>query len=142
MTFELGPNQRKWVEALKSGKYEQIQGELRILNYGGVINGYCCLGVACDLYDPNLWDDRHHDGNTGEPSDNVADWLGLHTTNGFVDLSDHKEEFEKILVDNCYSDSFDTVTELTTINDDYYVSFKGIAELVEAFPQEFFKESK
>lgn len=32
---------RKWVEALRSGKYEQTKGHL----YDG--KGYCCLGVAC-----------------------------------------------------------------------------------------------
>lgn len=32
----------KWIEALRSGKYEQAQNELINNN-----NKYCCLGVAC-----------------------------------------------------------------------------------------------
>jgi hypothetical protein len=39
----------KWVSALRSEKYKQAQGELRRED------GYCCLGVACDLADPNGW---------------------------------------------------------------------------------------
>lgn len=37
-------NIKKWVEALESGEYKQTTGVLR--DY----DGYCCLGVACDLY--------------------------------------------------------------------------------------------
>lgn len=36
---------KRWVEALRSGKYEQGR---RILK--NVENEYCCLGVLCDLY--------------------------------------------------------------------------------------------
>lgn len=36
-------NVKKWVAALRSGKYKQC----RNLLYDGV--GYCCLGVVCDL---------------------------------------------------------------------------------------------
>lgn len=35
---------KKWVAALRSGKYKQAKGALRSRN------GYCCLGVLCDLY--------------------------------------------------------------------------------------------
>jgi len=34
----------KWTAALRSGKYEQIQGNLHRDN-----EGYCCLGVACEV---------------------------------------------------------------------------------------------
>ncbi len=40
----------KWVPALLSGDYSQGQGKLRL---GG--NVRCCLGVACDLADPDAW---------------------------------------------------------------------------------------
>lgn len=33
----------KWVEALRSGKYQQGSGRLRIGNR------FCCLGVACEI---------------------------------------------------------------------------------------------
>jgi hypothetical protein len=37
-------NIRKWVKALRSGKYKQTSGTLK----DDV--GYCCLGVACDVF--------------------------------------------------------------------------------------------
>lgn len=40
---------KKWVEALRSGNYRQGTGFLK--------NGdrFCCLGVMCDIHDPNKW---------------------------------------------------------------------------------------
>lgn len=35
----------KWVAALRSGEYKQGNGRLR-----DSANGFCCLGVLCDLY--------------------------------------------------------------------------------------------
>lgn len=49
---------QKWVNALRSGEYEQGDGKL----YSG--KGYCCLGVLCDLYskENNLkWEFRGDD---------------------------------------------------------------------------------
>jgi hypothetical protein len=40
---------RKWVDALESGRYEQAHTALR------VDNGYCCLGVLCDLAGEGRW---------------------------------------------------------------------------------------
>lgn len=45
---------RKWVEALRSGKYRQGRKQLRIRHPGGD-DSYCCLGVLCDLIAPDLW---------------------------------------------------------------------------------------
>lgn len=41
-TDEQKENIRKWVKALRSGRYVQGKGQLK-----GA--GYCCLGVACEL---------------------------------------------------------------------------------------------
>lgn len=38
----------RWAAALRSGNYEQATGQLR--RTSGERRGYCCLGVACDLY--------------------------------------------------------------------------------------------
>jgi hypothetical protein len=35
---------QRWIDALRSGAYEQGKGALRLKNK------YCCLGVLCDLY--------------------------------------------------------------------------------------------
>lgn len=41
---------KKWVEALRSGKYKQGQNCLR------KGDTYCCLGVACDVINPDDWE--------------------------------------------------------------------------------------
>lgn len=40
----------RWVEALRSGEYNQTRGRLRD------DAGYCCLGVLCDIVAPEQWD--------------------------------------------------------------------------------------
>jgi hypothetical protein len=69
------PEQQKehrklWVEALRSGKYQQAKGQLAA---GG---GFCCLGVACEVsgfrYDPDY---------ISLPQD-VMEWLGVAVSNG------------------------------------------------------------
>jgi hypothetical protein len=40
----------RWVAALRSGDYKQASSSLR------TPDGYCCLGVFCDLHDPSKWD--------------------------------------------------------------------------------------
>ena len=42
-------NRRIWVEALRSGKYKQATRKLRD------DTSFCCLGVACDIFDPKGW---------------------------------------------------------------------------------------
>lgn len=41
----------KWVAALRSGNYPQSCGYLRKKE------GYCCLGVLCEVVDPTRWAD-------------------------------------------------------------------------------------
>lgn len=74
---------RWWVEALRSGVYAQATGKLRD---GG---GYCCLGVACDVFrkrtkhgkwvqDVDGWMFVIGRENAGEVlPDRVQHWLGL-----------------------------------------------------------------
>lgn len=47
----------KWVKALRSGNYAQGQGCLKNAK------NFCCLGVLCDVIDPNAWQDRKDGGN-------------------------------------------------------------------------------
>lgn len=41
---------KQWVEALRSGRYEQGRHGLR-----SAANNYCCLGVLCDIVAPDAW---------------------------------------------------------------------------------------
>lgn len=52
MTKEL---KEKWVKALRSGEYEQGRKRLKQIHFDDI--SYCCLGVLCDLIDPNGWED-------------------------------------------------------------------------------------
>ena len=43
---EIHKRRELWIKALESGKYRQSNDQL-----GGHIIGYCCLGVACAVYE-------------------------------------------------------------------------------------------
>lgn len=80
----------KWLEALRSGEYEQGRGALKRGKDGYGVK-YCCLGVLCDLYvkDP-LNNDRWRysyvvvgyntysiEESSGTIPISVADWAGI-----------------------------------------------------------------
>lgn len=44
---------KKWVKALRSGKYKQGTGTLKQYNRKGQVK-YCCLGVLCELYNQEM----------------------------------------------------------------------------------------
>src|SRR5438067_2342849 len=87
----LNKNAKKWVAALRSGEYTQCTGRLHIKG-----DGYCCLGVACDLYQKEVGDlevkTRTHgpvgveeilyDGSHGVLAGKVVHWLGLNSPQG------------------------------------------------------------
>ncbi len=44
---------RKWLKALRSGKFEQGRGDLEKKNLEGE-STYCCLGIACRIQHPRI----------------------------------------------------------------------------------------
>lgn len=46
---------KKWLTALRSGKYKQTAGKLRGCDGEGdnIYDTYCCLGVACEVFNTN-----------------------------------------------------------------------------------------
>ena len=44
---------KKWVKALRSGKYKQGGGTLKQFNKKGQTQ-HCCLGVLCELYNDSM----------------------------------------------------------------------------------------
>lgn len=48
---------KKWVKALRSGKYKQGQGVLKQTN-GKNVTYHCCLGVLCELYNEDMTDKK------------------------------------------------------------------------------------
>lgn len=80
----MNDNARKWVEALRSGEFEQMTGQLR----GGA--GMCCLGVACEVYRREVgrgtWlNGRVFQGSSLSLPPDVARWLGIRHTEGRID---------------------------------------------------------
>ena len=123
---------QKWIDALRSGKYEQGSEKLR------GANGYCCLGVLCDIYaqehntqwefrgdeeiNPQSQDYWYFDEHSEFLPESVMNWAELKTHNPTVrvDVEDNDDE------DNWYYKD-----ELSDINDSGY-DFSQIANLIEA----------
>lgn len=101
----MNENARKWVEALRSGEFEQAQARLRD------DDSYCCLGVACELYRRETGKGRwtkagaFHLGSVAETDwlpTAVQRWLGLahpagkYDWNSLVFLNDARDSFKAI----------------------------------------------
>lgn len=118
-----------WVEALRSGKYEQTTG---FLKKG---NGYCCLGVLCDVYAKtqkkkgfqksssqlyHLKNVYNFDNKRAGLPDRVIKWAGINA-NGKIIISENSE----IISQN------NTISYLMMLNDRDGKTFDEIATFVE-----------
>lgn len=103
----MNENAKKWVEALRSGKYAQTHGSLRNTEDDGENPvGFCCLGVACDVSGLGRWFDVDYevDSETADMTlpKAVQTWLGLREPDGsFGDssltaINDAGDSFEVI----------------------------------------------
>jgi hypothetical protein len=71
-----------WIDALRSGKFEQGQGNLA--SRDGEVVKYCCLGVACEVA---VKDGLDLEGRWGRPIGNeVEEWV--ETDHKFYDSED------------------------------------------------------
>lgn len=96
-----------WVEALRSGRYEQTRGRMRCEDK------FCCMGVLCDVHagqTGNTWHNDYYLDDACLPPPAVLQWAGLKTDRGMVD----GEEFS-----------------LTGMNDSMCYSFAEIADFIE-----------
>lgn len=110
----LGPNQTKWLAALRSGEWKQGKNRL----FDGT--GYCCLGVAAAVL-------AHSDDlNRTYPSDALVKDLGLFDSAG----SPHDAQG----ADGEYC--------LSLLNDKKDKTFAQIADIVEANPAAYFREPR
>ena len=89
MNKEIKP---KWLDALRSGKYKQSIHKLR-----NPSNGFCCIGVLCDVVAPDRWhkvDDNYlHDGCKAYASTVVYNATDL--TNEVVEKLVHMNDRER-----------------------------------------------
>jgi hypothetical protein len=145
MTQRITEMQDKWLTALESGEYAQATDQLK----SG--DAYCCLGVACQLLDPDGWefddfylyDDHGKDlegGGDGKADDNempyrVVEAFGFHATDGsfkgHVSAQAANDHFELI-------EGYDGATTLIGLNDDAQATFPQIAAFVRAHPEVVF----
>jgi hypothetical protein len=110
---------RRWIEALRSGRYQQGTQYLRQGDW------YCCLGVLCDLYATDEW--TQHEGDditdpywyldaTDTLPEEVVDWAGL------------PDENPCVLVEMADGNTYPR--DLGSLNDTGH-SFRVIAALIE-----------
>jgi hypothetical protein len=140
-TFKLGPNQKKYIAALRSGKYIQGRGKLaNVLSDNQV--SYCCLGVACEVAqiiseNRGVTGDIYRvygklrDGGT-LPIEAVEKYRFHDSAGTFLE-----EEFKKMARDGLF-----VYDNLVAANDSGKVTFNQIADAMEQYPQVFFKEPK
>lgn len=119
---------KKWVTALRSGKYKQGRGTLA--QQIGSNTHYCCLGVLCDLAVKSKIITKHKKkrffvfgGKTSTLPQTVSKWAGLQDNSG-----------------SYYSnDATYSITSLIDLNDTDRWKFKKIADLIESNPDGLFK---
>lgn len=120
----------KWVNALRSGEYEQGTEKLRS------VNGYCCLGVLCDLYSKEKgteWKFRGNEETNLQPMDywyfdgeseflpeTVKEWAGF----------DIKSPTVRVDVEEDGEDPWFYNDSIADLNDSGY-TFTAIANLIE-----------
>lgn len=135
LTREQKRNIKRWIDALRSGDYNQGQGQLHLEEdeYGDKApESYCCLGVLCKVkgVDPDDRIERVVDGVRVEVTDGsmihaglLNEWTGLE-----VDSYPFVSEGRATITGN--SDDGSLTSHLAMINDDGK-SFKQIANTIE-----------
>lgn len=102
----------KWVAALRSGKYQQGKYALRKRytpeSHGASFEQFCCLGVLCDLVQPEGWeaishpdedgDKVYHENKDNLPSTAIQMLVGLseRTCEDLAAMNDEDANFESI----------------------------------------------
>lgn len=135
--------QDKWIEALKSGDYTQTKLNLRDTE------GFCCLGVACDLFIKETgvgrWGDPTSEGiipffypvpeeeswgenlkevevdETSELPDIVREWIGMRSNDG-----------------SYFKDTGLLNYDCLAANNDGGLTFEEIATIAESRPMDLF----
>jgi len=109
---------KKWIEALRSGKYKQGEGQL----VG--VNKFCCLGVLCDVvkdefnltisdYEVHVKRGKSYDT---EPSKGISKYFGLDKS-----FDKHFTIQEKLI----------NMNDGNTVEDQVKETFKTIAKFLE-----------
>ena len=103
---------KKWIVALRSGKYNQIKGRLNDSR------GFCCLGVACDILIPENEKYKYGNGYLKGGSPNIQksspEWLkeiaidfGNKTGRSIYAINDKGIQIDKIQYNMDFNDIAD-----------------------------------
>ncbi len=94
----------KWVEALRSGNYQQAQHRLKkiVIVDGQPAMGLCCLGVLCEVYDPSILADAPDI--TGVVYPKTGGGNGMFLPSQVADAADIGQKEQEALV--CCNDSW------------------------------------
>lgn len=135
------PAVTQWLEALRSGKYEQGKEFLHRIKADGT-SQYCCLGVACAISDLATPKERTKDcrGNKIMEYDvSVSDLprilvknLKLRTELGHFTQDERTLAITQV-------DRINTLSSLARLND-YGATFEQIAKIIELQPEGLFIE--
>lgn len=121
---------RRWIRALRSGKYEQCKGYLHLEG-----DGFCCLGVLCDVLKKDLkigWCSKD-DGSCTIDGDNlllppdVRKLAELKEDDPIIEKLD-----DKIIEDIRFMQIESRIPTLSKLNDAGY-TFKEIADIISKY---------
>lgn len=117
------PFVKKWIDALRSGDYDQATGRLR----GHSLNEdtkprFCCLGVATNLLD-GVWENSYAAGWAWR----VKDKMGLYSS---MPSPEFYEAIWGVGVPDPMADH-EVVNYFSTMNDTYLMTFAQIANAAE-----------
>ena len=128
----------KWIEALRSGKYEQGKGKLRSED-----NKFCCLGVLADvLTDGKFWESEEYSERQLEVlTEKLMQDAGLQTQIGYFTIYSLSQEMQQKLRKE-FKIFYNRITSKKTLAalNDQGVSFDIIADIIESRPEGLFKE--
>lgn len=95
----------RWIAALRSGEYKQGYQQLR------TENGYCCLGVLCELHAKETntpWVHNTYLGHPGTLPNEVCKWANLSEGDPLVFLQYLNRQEHLTKINDCGSyDSYD-----------------------------------
>jgi len=140
LTDEKRANLTRLLETLKSGEYTHTSGRLR-----SPVNGYCCLGVMCNLVKPDAWQSQidpysenpneikdwkfelgtfaADDDHTSFPAEDIAIEFGFADKQGSLRGKDG--DVGLYVNDSCFA-------SLSEVNDDF-TSFDPVIQILEKY---------
>ncbi len=120
--------QLAWLDALESGEYKKATGALCRFDQKTQKSSYCCLGVACEVYNKTV---PKKSRLTVEIDGYEASYDGHN-----ADLPDQVQTALKMIDE---MGAYDTSSSLAILNDGANWSHRKIAKFIRKNPRKFFK---